>query len=219
PQTPLPGQVNWNQSSAVYGGNIYPSSTDTSVLKCGTNRLCTVQATDQNLKNAYVFSLSLGIQHQITRNTSIDVSYVGNHATKLLGLNYTNTPPYGAGYCLGFTPAQIAAVAAANPSSPCPPTITASTAMNATAIQLSRPLNDKYPYLSYIYTVSNPYHSNYSGAQITLTQRTTHGLSFTTGFTLAHALDQQTGERGGPLGTPGNLRADYASSDFDIRRR
>jgi len=30
-----PAQVNWNQSSSLYGGNIYPSSTDTSVLKCG----------------------------------------------------------------------------------------------------------------------------------------------------------------------------------------
>ena len=41
-QTPLPGQLNWNQNPSVYGGNIYPSSSDTSLLKCGTNRLCTV---------------------------------------------------------------------------------------------------------------------------------------------------------------------------------
>lgn len=85
-QTPAPGQLNWNQNPSVYGGNIYPSSTDTSVLKCGTNRLCKIQATDQNLKNAYVISWSLGIQHQITRSISLDVSYVANHATKLLGL-------------------------------------------------------------------------------------------------------------------------------------
>src|SRR4029077_9381565 len=138
---------------------------------------------------------------------------------KLLGLEYTNTPSMGAGYCLGFTPAQVAAVAAASPTSPCASTITASTATNATAIQIARPLNDKYPYYSYIYTVSNPLHSNYNGAQITLTQRANHGLSSTVGFTFAHALDQQTGERAGPNGTPGDFRADYASSDFDIRKR
>src|SRR5207302_11465713 len=91
-QTPLPGQLNWNQNPNVYSGNIYPSSSDTTLLKCGTNRLCTVQATDQNLKNAYVMSWSLGIQHGITRNTSLDISYVGNHATKLLALDYTNNP-------------------------------------------------------------------------------------------------------------------------------
>jgi len=218
-QTPSPGQVNWNQTSSVYGGNIYPNSNDTSVLKCGTNRLCTVQATDQNLKNAYVISWSLGIQHAITRNISLDLSYVANHATKLLALEYENTPPVGAGYCLGFTPAQIAAVAAASPSTPCPTSITSSTATNATAIQLSRPLNDKYPYYSYIYRVSNPLHSNYNGAQVTLTQRATRGLSYTVGFTFSHALDQQTGERAGPTGTPFNFRGDYASSDFDIRKR
>jgi hypothetical protein len=60
---------------------------------------------------------------------------------------------------------------------------------------------------------------NYNGAQITLTQRANHGLSSTIGFTFAHALDQQTGERAGPNGTPGNFKADYASSDFDIRKR
>src|SRR5262245_8159082 len=196
-QTPLPGQLNWNQSPSVYGGNIYPSSNDTSVLKCGTNRLCTIQATDPNLKNAYVMSWSLGIQHGITRNLSLDVSYVGNHATKLLALDYSNTPQLGAGYCLGFTPAQIAAVATASPNSPCPATITASTAVNATALQITRPLNDKFPYYSYIYTVTNPLYSNYNGAQITLTQRATHGLAYTLGFTWSHALDQQTGERAG----------------------
>jgi opacity protein-like surface antigen len=213
----LPGQVNWNQSSAVYGGNIYPSSSDTSLLKCGTNRFCTAQATDPNLKNAYVYSWSLGVQRQVTNNLSVDLNYVGNHANKLLGLQYTNTPPVGAGYCFNFSAAQVAAVAALG--TPCPTTITASTGTNANAIQLARPLNALYPYLSYIYTVQNLYHSNYQGAQLALTQRSMHGLSFTVGYTFAHALDQSTGERAGPTGTPFDFRHDYSSSDFDIRQR
>jgi Carboxypeptidase regulatory-like domain len=218
-QTPIPGQLNWNQSSAVYGGNIYPSSGDTSVLKCGTNRLCTIQATNPNLRTAYVGSWSLGIQHGITRNLSLDVSYVGNHAAKLLGLEYTNTPPLGSAYCLGFTQAQIAAVAAANPSTPCPATITMATQPNATALQIARPFNDRYPYYSYIHTVSNPFHSNYNAMQLTLTQRSSRGLSYTAGYTYAHALDQQTGERSGPIGTPLNYGLDYGNTDFDIRHR
>jgi hypothetical protein len=218
PGTPSPGQVNWNQNPAVYGGNIYPSSTDTTVLKCGTNRLCTVQATDQNLKNAYVFTWSLGIQRQITTNTSLDVTYVGNHATKLLGLSYTNTPPYGAGYCLGFSAEQKAAVAATG--TPCPATITAATNTNANAIQIARPLNALYPYLSYIYTVQNANYSNYNGLQVALTQRSSHGLNYTIGYTYAHALDESSsGERAGPTNTPFNFRHDYASSDFDVRHR
>jgi hypothetical protein len=218
PGTPSPGQVNWNQNPAVYGGNIYPSSSDTSVLKCGTNRLCTAQATDQNLKNAYVFTWSLGIQRQIANNLSLDVTYVGNHATKLLGLSYTNTPPYGAGYCLGFSAAQVAAVAATG--TPCPATITAATGTNANAIQLARPLSALYPYLSYIYTVQNVNFSNYNGLQVALTQRSSHGLNYTVGYTYAHALDESSsGERAGPTNTPFNFRHDYASSDFDVRHR
>src|SRR5262249_5889435 len=85
-QTPQPGQVNWNQSPAVYGGNIYPSSSDTSVLKCGTNRLCTIQATDPNLKNAYVVSWSLGMQHQITRSISLVFTYFGKQSKKFAGM-------------------------------------------------------------------------------------------------------------------------------------
>jgi len=44
--------------------------------------------TDQNLKNAYVISWSLGIQHQITRSISLDVSYVANHATKEIATDF-----------------------------------------------------------------------------------------------------------------------------------
>ena len=208
-----PGQLNWNQVPSVYGGNIYPSSSDTSLLKCGTNRLCTVQATDPNLRNPYVFTWSLGIQRQVTNTLSLDVNYVGNHATKLLGLNYTNTPPYGAGYCLGFTAAQKAAVGN------CPSTITASTGTNATAIQLARPLNALYPYISYIYTVQNLNLSNYNGMQATLTQRLTHGLNYTLGYSFAHALDNGGSDRAGPTGTPFNFKQDYGNGDFDVRHR
>jgi len=54
---------------------------------------------------------------------------------------------------------------------------------------------------------------------MTLTQRPTHGLSYTLGFTFAHALDMATSERGGPTNTPTNFRSDYSNSEFDIRKR
>ncbi|MEQ1866129.1 MAG: carboxypeptidase regulatory-like domain-containing protein [Micropepsaceae bacterium] len=212
-----PAQINWNQSSSLYNGNIYPNASDTSVLKCGTNRFCTAQAVDTNLRNAYVFSWSLGVQRQLTPTTTIDVNYVGNHASKLWGLNFTNTPPLGAGYCIGLSAAQISTVT--NAGGTCPSTITSTTGTNAAAIQALRPLNSLNPYLSYIYMVQNMYHSNYNGLQVAVTQRTLHGLSFTTGYTWAHTLDQNSGERGGPNGTPFNLRRDYSNGDFDQRHR
>jgi hypothetical protein len=56
--------------------------------------------------------------------------------------------------------------------------------------------------------------------QATLTQRPTHGLGYTLGFTWSHALDMDTnGERGGPNNTPYNFASDYSNSGFDIRKR
>ena len=213
----LSGQVNWNQNPNVYGGNLYPSSSDATFLKCGTNRLCTAQATDQNIRTAYVGSWSLGIQRAITNTLTLDVGYVGNHATKMLGLNYTNTPAYGSAYCLGYSAAQKTQVTALG--GVCPTTITTATNGNALAAQVGRPLNSQYPYLSYIYTVENMNYSNYNGLQTALTQRPTKGLAYTLGFTWAHALDQASNERGGPLGTPFDFHHDYSNSDYDIRKR
>jgi len=217
PTGAVSGQVNWNQTPGVYGGNIYPSSTDTSFLKCGTNRLCTAQATDPNIRTPYVFSWSLGIQRAITNSLTLDLGYVGNHGTKLLGLDYTNTPPLGSAYCIGYSAAQRAAVTALGGA--CPATITAATNGNALAAQVARPYNALYPYMSYIYTVKNLNYSNYNALQAALTQRPARGLSYTVGFTYAHALDQASTERGGPLGTPFNYHHDYSSSDYDIRER
>ncbi len=225
---PGAGQVNWNQAQTVYSGNIYPGSIDAAaVFKCALDKQCTIQATDQNLKTAYVTSWSLGFQQQINSNLSIQADYVGNHGTKLVGMQYTNTPALGAGYCRNpdgssFTATQIAAVAALMVQiggSACPGSLGTGTAVSSAAIELSRPLYGKFPYYSYIYTVSNPDMSNYNGAQITLTQRPTHGLSYTLGFTFAHALDMATSERGGPTNTPTNFRSDYSNSEFDIRKR
>ena len=55
--------------------------------------------------------------------------------------------------------------------------------------------------------------------QVALTQRNLHGLAYTLGYTWSHALDESTGERGGPSGNPFNQRLEYSNSEFDIRQR
>jgi hypothetical protein len=55
--------------------------------------------------------------------------------------------------------------------------------------------------------------------QVALTQRNVHGLAYTLGYTWSHALDQSTGERGGPSGNPYNQRLEYSNSEFDVRHR
>jgi hypothetical protein len=78
----------------------------------------------------------------------------------------------------------------------------------------------KFPYLGFIDQTQNNGRSNYHSLQTTLTKRVSHGLSFTTGYTYAHGLDN------GSLSRFGNLPQDslkpnleYASGDSDVRHR
>ena len=85
---------------------------------------------------------------------------------------------------------------------------------------LPGPLSAQYPYLGVVNFLSNLYRSNYNGLQTTLTERTSHGLSFTLGYTYSHALDQDSFNISPFLPQDStNPGAEYASSDFDIRHR
>jgi hypothetical protein len=82
------------------------------------------------------------------------------------------------------------------------------------------PYANAFPYIGIINFLSNLYRSNYNGLQATLTERTSHGLSFTFGYTYAHALDQDSFNISPFLPQDStNPGAEYASSDFDIRHR
>ena len=53
----------------------------------GTNpQPCPVTAINPDIRNAYVTEWNFGIQHAFTGSMSLEVSYVGNHATHLWGL-------------------------------------------------------------------------------------------------------------------------------------
>ncbi len=109
-------------------------------------------------------------------------------------------------------------------TAPCAASIPALGATNSSGGPFN-PGNRCFSYLSYITLVDNSYESNYNGLQATLTARNFHGLSFTTGYTLSHALgmasDQGTAANfPTPLNSYGNLRNQlYASTDFDVRHR
>ena len=84
----------------------------------------------------------------------------------------------------------------------------------------SRPFSANFPYLQIINEQRNAAHSNYNSLQVTLTQRTTHGLDFTVGYTYGHGLDNGSlNFQGLPPQNSQNQEAEYGSSDFDIRHR
>jgi hypothetical protein len=78
--------------------------------------------------------------------------------------------------------------------------------------------------LNYIDRIAGGLNSNYNGLQVVATQRSSHGLSYTAGYTYSHALDDASDNWGNGLLSPannyGSLRRQlYASSVFDVRHR
>jgi hypothetical protein len=80
------------------------------------------------------------------------------------------------------------------------------------------PYGTQFPYLSYINYLSNMDRSNYNAMQVVLTQRTSHGLSFTAAYTYGHALDDDSANVGATLPLDNaNPTLQYGNSDYDIR--
>jgi hypothetical protein len=176
-----------------------------------TPQPCSIMAADHNLRTPYVTTWSLGIQRAITNNLSVDISYVGNHGTKFLGLTDLNQPKLVGGFSPGWgdpavtgTPAQLCIASAPAYD-------------NCNAGSGTLPLAGKYPYLNNVLWVSNNNHSNYNSLQVSLTQRTTHGLSYVLGYTYAHALGQTPDNWNVPIPTDStNVKGLYGTTQFDM---
>jgi hypothetical protein len=188
-----------------------------------TPQQCSALMVDPNLRTPYVTDYSVDFQRAITNNISLDVGFVGNHGTKLVGAVDINQPQLVGGFSPGWgnpavagTPAAVCLLSA--------PTYNACSPSNP-AEQAARPFNGKFPYLKFIEKMGNIDSSNYSSLQSTLTVRNYHGLTMNVGYTYSHALgyasDQGTG--GGlvlPINSNGNLHSQlYTSTNFDTRHR
>jgi hypothetical protein len=203
--TPPPN--NWTNNSS--SNPLYSQTAACGTGIGGDPSLCNILGVNRNLRTPYVSTWTLGIQRAITNNMSVEVAYVGNHGTKLLGLTDLNQPAVAS-----CTPTDANCERQNQPyTKSCPTT---------NGIGLGIGSNPCFPYLGYIDFFSNINESNYNGLQMSLTQRTSHGLSFTAGYTYAHALDENGDNEGNGLHVPidsSNPRSLYANSDFDIRHR
>lgn len=83
-----------------------------------------------------------------------------------------------------------------------------------------RPYGTKFPYLGIINQLDNFGYSNYNSVQVTVTQRTSHGLNFLIGYTYGHGIDAGSLNLNEvPPQNSLDRNAEYGSSDFDIRHR
>jgi hypothetical protein len=166
-----------------------------------------------------VTNWNLDVQHAFSPNLSLEIAYVANHGARLIGYRNVNQPPAGAGYCLNnpLTAEQLAGDCAGSPVIP-------AIAPDGLAELQARPYWDatagslQNQRLGVINVMSNQSISNYNSLQLTLTERASHGLTFVAGYTYGHGLDDGSLNRYGLLPQNSNdVRAEYASSDFDIR--
>jgi len=232
--TAIPGQVAYDYINNGPNQPLYqptPACGDGSAvtLTSGiaiTPQPCTVTAVNPNLRIPYVTFWTLGIQHELTANMSLEVAYIGDHGTRMISVNNINEPPVGAGWNTSLTAADgavgpdVGLTAAQVCLGQGGESLYSNCSPNAVVETAARPYNKKFPYLSYIPYFSNGDESNYNGLQTTLTQRASHGLSFLVGYTYSHSLDNAS-DNWGVLYAPisGNSKSLYASSDTDMRNR
>jgi len=164
------------------------------------------------LRTPYVITWNFDLQRAITSNLSLDLAYLGNHGVKLYGVHDINAPAVGSGYSAGFL------TACATDPTTCQPGGLATAAGDLPELG---PYSSRFPYLSYIYQLSNIYRSHYNAVQASLTQRTSHGLSFTAAYTYSHATDDVSQNFGAlaPYNNSAPDESNYGNSDYDIRHR
>ena len=188
---------------------------------------CDLNVADPNLRTPYVTTWNLSIEQAIRSNLALDVAYVGNHGTKLLGRTDDNQPVSG--------PAWLSVI----PSGPnagktlldvCNSTKTTATCqasslsgvsatVYADAIQAARPFGTKFPYIQGIARVWNRDASNYDALQMTLTARNFHRLSVDTGYTFGRALGVGDNNNDGVALEASDPRLQYGPTATDVRHR
>jgi len=209
-----PTKVNWNAPAG--GSGAFPAG----AVSCADTAPCAILTVDPNLLTPYIANWNLSITHAFTNNLSLEVGYVGNHGSRLTGFRDINQAPLGASYCFPGNPSARTAAQNADACNGVPAAGLKAGASSGAALQEARPFAAAYPYLSFIDQYSNDSRSNYNSLQATLTQRVSHGLSYTAGYTYGHGLDNNSLNRFGALPQDStNPGAEYGSSDFDVRNR
>src|SRR4029077_17626972 len=165
---PQAGTIKYNWANNAANAPIFGSATP--VCGAGTVNLpnglkpqpCVISGVYLNLWTSYVSKWNLDFHHAVTPNLSLDIAYVGNHGTKLVGLTDINQPQFIGGFSPGWgnpaIPTSPAAQCLASAGKNCSP--------DTNAEQAARPYAKQFPYLSYINWISNNNVSNYHGMQL-----------------------------------------------------
>ena len=199
------------------------------------------QADARNLTSAHlpiktvlpkVLNWSLGVQHELYRNSMVEVRYVGTRGLELPVQNRLNFISY-------FDAGGTALPTYLNPSQ-IPTSYTASTPTDTNyylfennyfggtltpipgLTQPSPDIYQQYGFFGYATEYSPLASSIYHAGSITFTQNSRHGLTLNANYTYSHTIDNATNEFHTSALNPRraqdnfNLAADRANSDLDV---
>jgi hypothetical protein len=198
-------QISWQANQPVV--TLTPNSVNSLGFACGngigTNPApCKLSPIAPDFKPDAVTTWNLSVQHAFGNNLSLNVAYVGDHVNDLRGTLDVNQPTLGAKN--GKSGAATANELLRRPFyADCP--------VAEGGQGLGGPC---FPYFGQIMQEQGIDISNYNGLQTTLTERISHGLRFTAGYTYAHALDDSSGTN--PQNTLNPLK-DYGNATPDAR--
>jgi Carboxypeptidase regulatory-like domain/TonB dependent receptor len=160
-----------------------------------------------NIRPPSVISWNFGIQRQLNKDTTLEVNYVGNHATRILR-DLTANPPQP-----NLVNQQLAA--GVNPND-----------LQFSTLWTSGPgfaVNNNAIYEGNLIETAG--RSFYDGLEVTVTERPWHGLQAQLAYTWSHALDDSSD----PIGPAANnnavpidsfdLQHEYGNSGQDTRQR
>jgi len=185
----------------------------------------TTQAQARNLTSSYIddtvmpkiLTWSLGVQHELARNTTIEVRYLGTRGLELPLQVRRNFESYfdagGAPLTMYLNPASI------------PTTYTASTPTDTAFYNFNPNTYAPYGFAASV-TGDPPLGSSiYHAGSVNFTQKTAHGLYFNANYTYSHTIDDGTNE----FNTSGlnprrsqdwrHLGDDRSDSDLDVRNK
>ena len=77
--------LNWDPAITGVQGTVFP----TTAINCFANP-CSILGMDRNLRTPYVENWNFNVQHAFSNNLSMELGYVGNHGSKLVGIRDIN---------------------------------------------------------------------------------------------------------------------------------
>jgi len=185
---------------------------------------------DQNFRNPVTQSWTLDVQHELLRNVTLDVAYVGNHSTHAFR-QLDGNPPQPAlvaaleAFCVPTNPNNVRG-GPFNLSRPC---------TQATLQGINLWFGKEFGRLPFDAVNNNAFfqaflqrsiaNSIYHGLQVKVTKQMSHGFQIQGAYTYSHSIDDASdplvpaaGNRTFPRNSL-NLRPERGNSDFDIRHR